>query len=67
MKPKPSPSGQLDLFRSSFEQILNPQHPLMILAAKIDWQRFDVAFADCYSSDMGAPAKAIRLWWDYIT
>ncbi len=32
-----------------------------ILGRKIDWQRFDTAFADCYCPDFGAPAKAIRL------
>ena len=61
MKPKTFSSGQLDLFRAQFEQILNPQHPLIILAGKIDWGRFERAFDDCYSPDMGAPGKAIRL------
>ena len=62
MKPAaPSDTRQLDLFRASFQQILNPEHPLLILAANIDWQRFDAAFADCYSPDMGAPGKAVRL------
>lgn len=62
MKPTgPSDTQQLDLFRASFRQILNPAHPLLILAAKIDWSRFDAAFAECYSPDMGAPAKAVRL------
>jgi IS5 family transposase len=62
MKPAaPSDTRQLDLFRASFQQILNPEHPLLILAANIDWQRFDAAFADCYSPDLGAPGKAVRL------
>ena len=62
MKPKSKPrASQLDLFQAQFDQLLNPDHPLVILAKKIDWSRFDSAFADCYSSDMGAPAKAIRL------
>lgn len=62
MKPKSkSRASQLDLFQAQFEQLLNPDHPLVILAKKIDWSRFDAAFTDCYSSDMGAPAKAIRL------
>lgn len=62
MKPAaPSDTRQLDLFRASFQQILNPEHPLLILAAKIDWRRFDAAFAECYSPDMGAPGKAVRL------
>jgi IS5 family transposase len=62
MRPRRRPeAAQLDLFRASFRQILNPDHPLLLLAAKIDWQRFETAFVDCYSDDMGAPAKAIRL------
>lgn len=32
-----------------------------MLAGQIDWARFDVVLADCYSSDQGAPAKAVRL------
>jgi transposase, IS5 family len=62
MKPAP-PSGvrQLDLFRSSFDQVLNLDHPLLVLAARIDWQRFHLAFAECYSPDMGAPGTAIRV------
>jgi len=62
MRPSfPTDGNQLDLFRAHFEQMLNPDHPLVVLAQKIDWARFDAAFADCYSPDMGAPAKAIRL------
>jgi IS5 family transposase len=62
MKPSPSPkSSQLDLFNARFEQLLNHEHPLYILANKLDWNRFHLAFEDCYSPDMGAPAKEIRL------
>ena len=62
MKPKPRAlASQLDLFRAQFEQLLNHDHPLFQLANTIDWKRFDVAFADCYCPDVGAPAKAIRL------
>jgi IS5 family transposase len=62
MKPSPRPnSSQLDLFRAHFEQLLNHEHPLYILANKIDWSRFDLALEGCYCPDTGAPAKAIRL------
>ena len=33
----------------------------MRLADKIDWPRFDTAFADSYNDELGAPGKAIRL------
>ena len=62
MKPTPRcEASQLDLFQSNFDQLLNLSHPLCILATNIDWSRFDVAFADCYCPDTGAPGKDIRL------
>ena len=61
MKPKPQTRDAFELFQAHFDQILNPGHALIQLARKIDWSRFDVAFADSYSADMGAPAKAMRL------
>ena len=52
MRPRSQTDGnQLDLFRTHFDQMLNPDHPLVVLAQKIDWQRFDTAFADCYCPD----------------
>jgi IS5 family transposase len=61
MKPKPQKRDDFELFQAHFDQLLNPNHNLIQLGRKIDWSRFDVAFADCYSEDMGAPAKATRL------
>lgn len=61
MKPKARPADAFQLFQAHFKQILNPKHPLIQLADRIDWPRFDAAFADCYREDLGAPAKATRL------
>ena len=62
MKPRPTSSAdQFQLFQAHFDQLLNPDHPLIVLANRIDWQRFDVALAGCYCPDNGAPAKAVRL------
>jgi IS5 family transposase len=62
MRPRSQADGdQLDLFRAHFDQLLNPDPPLVILAQKIDWARFDAAFAEFYAADIGAPAKATRL------
>ncbi len=61
MKPKPQPRDAFSLFQAHFRQILNPQNPLFQLADAIDWERFDIAFADFYSEELGAPAKATRL------
>jgi len=62
MKPRLRPeSSQLQLFQSHFDQLLNPDHSLVLLSKKIDWNRFQVALEDCYSPDLGAPSKAVRL------
>ena len=61
MHPKPQPRDAFELFQAHFDQLLNPAHELVQLARKIDWSRFDVAFADSYREDLGAPGKAIRL------
>jgi IS5 family transposase len=55
---KQSPS-QLG-FYSTFEEQLSHQHPLYILANKIDWNIFEDAFAKLYSEE-GRPGKPIRL------
>lgn len=62
MKPR-SQAGeaQRQLFQAHFEQVLNFDHPLVLLANQIDWAQFDVALEDCYCPDNGAPAKAVRL------
>jgi len=61
MPPKPQNRDAFELFQSHFDQLLNPAHELVQLARKIDWGRFEAAFAGGYSPDMGAPAKATRL------
>ncbi|MBN1556077.1 MAG: hypothetical protein JXA11_15145 [Phycisphaerae bacterium] len=57
MKPKRQPRDTFELFRSRFDPILNPDHELIRLAQQIDGPRFETAFADYYSPDMGAPGK----------
>lgn len=47
-------------FYSTFEEQLSHQHPLYILANKIDWDIFEDAFAKLYSEE-GRPGKPIRL------
>lgn len=62
MKPRSrTDASQLDLFQAQFDQILNPNHPLVILAGQIDWGRFDVALEQCFSPEVGAPALPTRL------
>lgn len=45
----------------SLEDTLSNAHPLYILANKMDWQKFEVAFSPLYCLDNGRPAKPIRL------
>jgi len=61
MKPKTQDASAFELFQARFSQILNAEHPLVQLADKIDWPRFDAEFADSYCPEFGAPGKAIRL------
>ena len=59
MLPKKQSTAQLG-FYSTFEEQLSHQHPLYILANKIQWDIFEKAFAVFYSEE-GRPAKPIRL------
>lgn len=47
-------------FYSTFEEQLSHQHPLYILAGKIQWHVFEEAFKKHYAEE-GRPAKPIRL------
>ncbi|MCP5116265.1 MAG: IS5 family transposase [bacterium] len=61
MRPKTQDATAFELFQAHFRQILNAEHPLVRLADRIDWPRFEAAFADSYCEELGAPGKAIRL------
>lgn len=60
MLTKPSKSLQTSFFQSLEEQ-LNHQHPLYLLANRIDWSVFEKAFSKHYSAKMGKPSKPIWL------
>lgn len=60
MLSKKQPEQQLS-FYSTFEEQLNHQRPLYILAKQIQWETFEQAFSKHYSVNFGAPAKPIRL------
>ena len=47
---RPKPLSQLR-FYSSFEEQINHRHPLYILANRIDWKKFDGAFAKQYAKE----------------
>ena len=56
----PKQQKQQSLF-FSFEETLHQQHPLYILANKVDWSVFEQAFEKHYSKKTGRPGKPIRL------
>ena len=58
---KEKPGKQQLSFYSTYEEQLNHQHPLYILAGQIKWETFETAFSKHYSANFGAPAKPIRL------
>lgn len=60
MLPKKKPEQQLS-FYNTFEEQLSHEHPLYILANRVNWKTFDENFSKHYSADFGAPAKPIRL------
>lgn len=55
------PKGQIDLFGTRLEDLLDSSHPLYQLAKRIDWQRFETRFGEQFSIGTGRPALATRL------
>ena len=60
MKPKKQ-TPQRELFGAHFSEMLNPEHPLYVLAERIDWQQFDAAIDACYADELGRPGVNTRL------
>ena len=60
MKPKKQ-SQQRELFGAHLSELLNAEHPLYVLAQRIDWQQFDVAIDSCYADELGRPGVNTRL------
>lgn len=49
-----------DLFSMTLRRVISMDHPLVLLAEKIDWEKLHLAVADSFS-DEGCPAKDSRL------
>ena len=60
MQPKVRPS-QCELFGARLSELLNPEHPLYVLAERIDWPAFDAAIDACYAEELGRPGVNTRL------
>lgn len=62
MRPKERrETGQTDLFKARLDQIVDPQHPLVKLAAVIDWRFLESRFGEVYDDDPGRPPLPTRL------
>jgi len=61
MAPKPSQSQTAELFRPRRDEQINMQHPLVRLAALIDWVEIERTFAMSFTSGRGRPALPARL------
>ena len=56
---KPPNQDQLELFKANLKQILDPKHPLLILAEAIPWKKLEKEFEHLYSHT-GAPSHHLR-------
>ena len=62
MRPKEHrDSGQHDLLRSRLDQLVDPKHPLVTLAQRLDWKFFEQQFGAVYTDRPGRPALPTRL------
>jgi len=61
MGPKPAQPESGELFRSRLDEQINMQHPLVKLAALLDWSEIERTFAVTFTSGGGRPALPPRL------
>ena len=61
MKPKKTDHSQGKLFQSRISSLINPTHPLKILADKLEWTFFEKEFGKHYKQGGGQPPRPIRL------
>ena len=60
MKPKKS-TPQRQLFGARLSELLNPEHPLYVMADQIEWDRFEASIDQCYADELGRPGVNTRL------
>jgi len=60
MQPKSRPP-QCELFGAHLSELLNREHPLYVLAERIDWSQFEAAIDACYADELGRPGVNTRL------
>jgi transposase, IS5 family len=60
MKPR-NRTPQCELFGAQLSELLNPDHPLYVLAERIDWSQFEAGIDACYAAEIGRPGVNTRL------
>ena len=60
MKPKKT-NAQGRIFETPLDQVINMEHPLVILACRIDWSSLEESFGELYVPDQGRPGLPTRL------
>jgi len=60
MKPKKS-DVQKRIFETQLDQIINMEHPLVLLAGRIDWASLEETFGKPYVTNWGRPSLPTRL------
>jgi transposase, IS5 family len=58
---KPRDDGQAEMFRPALEQIIDMGHPLVRLAAELDWEFLGTRFGAVYRAGPGQPPLPTRL------
>ena len=62
MKPRERrETGELDLFRSRLDQIINMKHELVRLAKTVSWEAIEARCGEVYSDGPGMPPLPTRL------
>ena len=61
MRPKSKHPSTGDLFQQPLAELINLKHPLVKLAALIDWSVFETRWAEFFPSRTGRPASSPRL------
>ena len=61
MGPKQPAADSRDFFRQPLVDMINPKHPLVSLAAVIDWDEIEQSFGAHFASSVGRPALSPRL------
>jgi hypothetical protein len=52
---------QADFFRTELSRMVNPKHPMVKVAAGMDWEGFETALEQTWHPELGRPGVSTRL------